>query len=96
MLFANCSVIKPRPTWSRCCPQNQPDHPTASAPAWSIPALVTERTPADYLWDAGAWYRVDAHPGVNAYNNKLAMQFAERGHPGAAGRLPGDRGQGGA
>ena len=36
------------------------------------------RTPADYLWDAGAWYRVDAHPGVNAYNNKLATRFAER------------------
>ena len=22
--------------------------------------------------------RHDAHPGINAYNNKLAMQFAER------------------
>jgi hypothetical protein len=78
MSFANCSVIKPPANLVPLCPQNQPGHPTASAPAWSIPALVTERTPADYLWDAGAWYRVDAHPGVNAYNNKLAMQFAER------------------
>jgi hypothetical protein len=43
-----------------------------------VPAVLGERTPADYLWAAGAWYRVDAHPGVNTYNNKLAMQFAER------------------
>ena len=78
MSFANCSVIKPPASLAALCPENQPDHPTASAPAWSIPALLTERTPADYLWDAGAWYRVDAHPGINAYNNKLATQFAER------------------
>jgi Ca2+/Na+ antiporter len=78
MSFANCSVIKPPPSLVQLCPQNQPDGPTVSAPAWSIPALLGERTPADYLWDAGAWYRVDAHPGVNAYNNKLGMEFAER------------------
>jgi hypothetical protein len=78
MSFANCSVIKPPARLAPLCPENQPDHPTASAPAWSIPALTAERTPADYLWDAGAWYRVDAHPGTNAYNNKLATQFAER------------------
>ena len=23
-------------------------------------------------------FRVDAHPGINAYNNKLAMKFAEK------------------
>jgi hypothetical protein len=78
MSFANCSVIKPPANLAALCPENQPDHPTASAPAWSIPALLGERTPADYLWDAGAWYRVDAHPGVNASNNKLATKFAER------------------
>jgi hypothetical protein len=78
MSFANCSVIKPPADLVPLCPQNQPGHPTAPAPAWSIPALVTERTPADYLWDAGAWYRVNAHPGVNAANNKLAAEFAER------------------
>src|SRR5208337_560791 len=53
-------------------------HPTSPAPAWSIDALLTERSPATYLWDPGAWWRHDAHPGVNAYNNKLATQFAER------------------
>jgi hypothetical protein len=78
MSFANCSIIKPPADLIPLCPQNQPDHPVTSAPAWSIPALLGERTPADYLWDSGAWYRVDAHPGVNAANNKLAMQFAER------------------
>ena len=78
MLFANCAVIKPPPSLVPLCPENQPGHPAAPAPAWSVPALLNERTPADYLWAAGAWYRVDAHPGVNAYNNKLAMQFAER------------------
>jgi hypothetical protein len=78
MSFANCAVIKPPADLVPLCPENQPDHPTSPAPAWSIDALMNERTPADYLWDAGAWYRTDAHPGVNAYNNNLAMQFAER------------------
>jgi len=76
--FANCAVIKPPASLVPLCPENQPDHPALPAPAWSIDALLTERTPADYLWDPGAWYRVDAHPGINAYNNSLAMQFAER------------------
>src|SRR6266550_4365004 len=78
MSFANCAVIKPPPSLVPLCPENQPGHPAAPAPAWSVPALLGERTPADYLWAPGAWYRVDAHPGINARNNKLAMQFAER------------------
>jgi hypothetical protein len=78
MSFANCSVIKPPANLVPLCPQNQPGHPTAPAPAWSITALVTERTPAEYLWDKGAWYQHDAHPGINAYNNKLATEFAGR------------------
>ena len=96
MSFANCAVIKPPPSLVPLCPQNQPDHPTAPAPAWSVPAVLGERTPADYLWAAGAWYRVDAHPGVNAYNNKLAMQFAERAILAQPAGLPQDGGQGGA
>ncbi len=78
MSFANCAIIKPPADLLPLCPDAQPDHPTSPAPAWSIDALLTERSPADYLWAAGAWWRHDAHPGVNAYNNNLAMQFAER------------------
>jgi hypothetical protein len=78
MSFANCAVIKPPPSLVPLCPENQPDHPAGPTPAWSVPAVLNERTPADYLWATDAWYRVNPHPGVNAYNNKLAMQFAER------------------
>ena len=78
MSFANCAVIKPPADLLPLCPNAQPDHPTSPAPAWSVDALLNERSPADYLWAADAWYRTDAHPGINAYNNKLAMNFAER------------------
>jgi len=78
MSFANCAIIKPPADLVPLCPQNQPDHPTSPASAWSVNALLNERSPADYLWAAGAWYRTDAHPGINAYNNERAMQFAER------------------
>ena len=78
MSFANCSVIKPPADLVPLCPQNQPNHPTAPVPSWSVSALTQERSPAAYLWDPGAWWRQDARPGVNAYNNKRAMQFAER------------------
>jgi hypothetical protein len=78
MSFANCSIIKPPADLRALCPTAQPGHPTSPAPPWSVPALLNERTPADYLWAGGAWYRVDKDPGINAHNNKLAMQFAER------------------
>ena len=76
--FANCAIIKPPADLRSLCPDAQPDHPTSPAPAWSIDALLNERSPADYLWAPGAWYQTDANPGINAYNNKLATQFAER------------------
>ncbi len=78
MSFANCAIIKPPADLRPLCPENQPDHPTSPAPPWSVSALLDERTPAEYLWAPGAWYRHDAHPGINVYNNNLAMQFAER------------------
>jgi len=76
--FANCAVIKPPADLVPLCPQNQPDYPASPAPPWSVSALLNERTPADYLWASGVWYQVDKHPGINAYNNKLATEFAER------------------
>jgi hypothetical protein len=78
MSFANCAVIKPPADLRSLCPEAQPDQPTAPAPPWSVTALLGERSPADYLWTTGAWYQVDAHPGINAYNDKLATSFAER------------------
>jgi hypothetical protein len=78
MSFANCSVIKPPADLRPLCPEAQPDYTPGPLPSGSVDALLGERTPADYLWAAGAWYQVDAHPGINGYNNKLAMSFAER------------------
>jgi len=78
MSFANCAVINPPADLRPLCPENQPGHPTTPAPAWSVQAVQDERSPAQYLWASGAWYQNDAHPGINAYNNHLAMQFAER------------------
>jgi hypothetical protein len=73
--FANCSVIKPPANLRPLCPDRQPDPPTA-APAWSLPSLLTARTPASYLWAPGVWWRHDARPGFNRVNNALAMRFA--------------------
>jgi hypothetical protein len=78
MSFANCAVINPPADLRSLCPQAQPDHPTAPAPPWSVTALLGERSPAAYLWASGAWYQVDAHPGINAYNDKRATSFAVR------------------
>src|ERR1035438_1226532 len=75
MSFANCAGIKTPPDLRPLCPDRQ----TVTAPhvtAWSVSSLLDERTPGQYLWSNGAWWRHDAHPGVNAYNNKLGMQFA--------------------
>jgi hypothetical protein len=44
--------------------------------AWSVSSLLNERTPGEYLWSGDAWWRHDAHPGINAYNNRLGMRFA--------------------
>jgi hypothetical protein len=81
MSFANCSIIKPPADLRPLCPENQPGYSSAQgtpAPPWSTDWVLSERSPAAYLWDPGAWYRHDAHPGVNAYNDSLAMKFAER------------------
>jgi hypothetical protein len=75
MSFANCAVIKPPPDLRPLCPERQ----TVTAPPvkpWSVSSLLAERTPGEYLWSKGAWWRHDAQPGVNAYNNQLGTRFA--------------------
>jgi len=63
--FANCAVIRPPPDLVPLCPGQADLH-------------GVDRSPAAYLWAPNAWFRRDAHPGVNAANNALATQFAVR------------------
>lgn len=75
--FANCAIIKPPPGLVPLCPTSQTKiKRPARTPAWSISALLKGPTPADYLWAPNAWWHNDAHPGVNAYNSAVGMQFA--------------------
>jgi hypothetical protein len=73
--FANCAIIKPPADLVPLCPNGSLKSP-AKAPAWSISALLDPTSPTDRLWASNAWWRHDAHPGINPYNNKLAMQFS--------------------
>jgi hypothetical protein len=80
--FANCAVIKPPKNLLALCPNRERQYlPTKTVkavkvPPWSVSYLLTEPTPADYLWPPDAWWRHDAHPGINAYNNRLGLDFA--------------------
>ncbi len=75
--FANCAIIKPPKELAPLCPNREKMvAPAGPAPAWSVNALLNEPTPADYLWAPDAWWRHDKYPGVNKYNDKLAMRFA--------------------
>jgi hypothetical protein len=75
--FANCAIIKPPKQLAPLCPNREKGvAPAGPAPAWSVGALLSEPTPADYLWAPDAWWRHDKYPGVNKYNDKLGMRFA--------------------
>jgi hypothetical protein len=75
--FANCAVIKPPKELAPLCPNLEKKvAPARPAPAWSVNALLSEPSPANYLWASDAWWRHDKYPGVNKYNNKLGMRFA--------------------
>ena len=75
--FANCAIIKPPPRLAPLCPDRETSTaPRSPAPAWSVPAMLNAPTPADFLWAGDAWWRHDAHPGINAYNDKLGLEFA--------------------
>ena len=75
--FANCAIIKPPRELAPLCPNREKKvAPARPAPPWSVNALLSEPSPADYLWAPDAWWRHDKYPGVNKYNNKLGMRFA--------------------
>ena len=74
--FANCAIIKPPPDLRPLCPNREKSVPVQPAASWSISRLLSEPTPADYLWAGDAWWRTDAHPGINPANNKLGERFA--------------------
>jgi hypothetical protein len=77
--FANCAVIKPPADLLPLCPDRDKSvAPTHPAPPWSVTALLSEPTPSAYLWASDAWWRHDAHPGINAYNSSLGSRFAEK------------------
>jgi hypothetical protein len=75
MSFASCRVIRPPAGLRPLCPDRQASPPHPAHP-WSVPALLSARTPATYLWAPTVWWRHDAHPGFNSGNNALALRFA--------------------
>ena len=74
--FANCAIIKPPPRLQPLCPDRETLVKVPPAQPWSVSRLLNAPTPADYLWAPDAWWKHDAHPGINAYNDRLGMQFA--------------------
>ena len=78
MSFANCAVIKPPADLLPLCPQSQPDHPTVARPGLVRRRAAERAHPRRLPVGGRRLVPVDAHPGINAYNNKLAMEFAER------------------
>ncbi|HEU5420744.1 MAG TPA: hypothetical protein VFV41_23860 [Streptosporangiaceae bacterium] len=74
--FANCQVIKPPPDLAPLCPDREKSQAVPPAPGWSISYLLNEPTPSDYVWAPDVWWRHDAHPGINSYNDTLGRRFA--------------------
>jgi hypothetical protein len=74
--FANCAIIKPPAQLLPLCPSREKSAQVPPAPGWSVSSLLAAPTPADYLWASDVWWRHDAHPGINSYNDKLGREFA--------------------
>ena len=74
--FANCAIIKPPPDLRPLCPNLEKSVPARTAPPWSVSALLNAPAPAAYLWAPDVWWRHDAHPGINSYNDSLGTRFA--------------------
>jgi hypothetical protein len=75
--FASCAAIQPPARLRPLCPDRAKGIPVPAGGSWSATRLLDAPTPADYLWSPQAWWRHDAHPGIDRYNNRLARQFAE-------------------
>ncbi|HEY1616612.1 MAG TPA: hypothetical protein VGG25_03290 [Streptosporangiaceae bacterium] len=76
--FANCKIIKPPANLRPLCPNLEKSMQRPPTPAWSIDALMNRTMPTDYIWASDVWWRHDAHPGINVYNDKLGEEFAKR------------------
>jgi hypothetical protein len=76
--FANCAIIKPPADLRPLCPALEKSVTVPPPRSWSISRLLSEPAPATYLWAHDVWWRTDAHPGINAANNKLGERFAIR------------------
>jgi hypothetical protein len=75
--FANCAVIKPPPRLAPLCPDRETSVASPGpAPPWSISAMLNAPLPNDFIWAGDVWWRHDAHPGIDPYNNKLGREFA--------------------
>jgi hypothetical protein len=74
--FANCAIIKPPADLKPLCPNLEKSVQQPPTPAWSVQALLSEATAADYLWASDVWWRTDSDPGINAHNDKLGQRFA--------------------
>jgi len=74
--FADCAVIRPPPDLAPLCPDREKSVHVPPPANWSVPHLLGEPTPADYLWARDAWWRHDAQPGINPANSKLGERFA--------------------
>jgi hypothetical protein len=74
--FANCAVIKPPADLAPLCPAREKSQARPPAPSWSISYLLSAPTASDYVWAPDVWWRNDAHPGINSYNDKLGQRFA--------------------
>ena len=88
MSFANCSVIKPPPSLTALCPENNPASPKLLRPdpaSWST--LPRQQTPQTFLWSRRDWpWQPVAAPGAyqqpmtafTVAKNKRAQDFALR------------------
>jgi hypothetical protein len=74
--FANCAIIKPPPDLAPLCPDREKSVRVPPPASWSVAHLLSEPTPADYLWARDVWWRHDARPGINPANSKLGERFA--------------------